>query len=72
VALFLTTVVAKVLASYFQKQTFFDQMAETLRNVRACSSLHMAVCTSQTWDVRLSHWNRGLINTIAVPNLYLA
>ncbi len=43
VALFLTTVVAKVLASYFHKQTFFDQMAETLRNVRACLTPHIAV-----------------------------
>ena len=34
VALFLTTVIAKILASYFHKKTFFDQMTDTLKNVR--------------------------------------
>lgn len=33
VALFITTVVAKLLASYFHKQAFFDKMQETLKQV---------------------------------------
>ena len=51
VALFLTTVIAKVLASYFHKKTFFDQMAETLKNVRACSLPHVMVSTSYLTDL---------------------
>jgi hypothetical protein len=41
VALFLTTVIAKVLASYFHKKTFFDQMADTLKNVRSPAARYL-------------------------------
>lgn len=34
VALFITTVIAKLLASYFHKQAFFDKMQATLTQVR--------------------------------------
>jgi hypothetical protein len=42
VALFITTVIAKLLASYFHKQAFFDKMQETLKQVAAV--LRLVTC----------------------------
>lgn len=44
VALFVTTVIAKLLASYFHKQAFFDKMQETLKQVCACAVLCLLKC----------------------------